>query len=127
MQVLDYEHFLPFQARRFLARWERVEAEELDRLELTSPQFWILLVVHRQTELTVSDIANLLQFDQTTVSRTVDTLVKRRLVERRISQTDLRQRLVTVAARGRRTRRDAGTKAASPLCRAVGQPDRKPE
>lgn len=92
----DYESFLPFQMRRFLARWDALEAAELADLKLSGLQFWTLLVVLRAGQMTVSEIADLLRIDQTTTSRTVDSLVKRELADRRISDVDLRQRIITL-------------------------------
>ncbi len=92
--------FLPFQMRRFLARWDVVETDELQPLALTRLQFWTLLAVVQSGDVTVSEIAGILRVDQTTISRTLDALVRRRLLDRKISSTDLRQRVISVRPEG---------------------------
>lgn len=88
------------QMRHFLSLWEAIEAAELEGAELTGLQFWTLLCVFQAGELTVSQIAAQLRVDQTTTSRTVDALVRRHLLDRRISETDLRQRVISILPEG---------------------------
>jgi len=74
---------------------------QLDEINV-SPRAHCLLATAMQGEYTQTALAQAIGLDKTTMVVTVDALEKAGLVERRMSSTDRRARVVTVTEAGRR-------------------------
>ena len=84
-----------------------VYAPMLDALELTYPQYLVLLVLWDHDGERVSHIGDRLQLDSATLTPLLKRLEARGLVERRRSATDERVVEVFLTAEGKRLRRRA--------------------
>lgn len=76
--------------------------EPLRRLEITYPQYLVLLLLWEQDEQTISELGDRLQLDSGTLSPLVRRLEVRGLVERMASTVDERRVHVRLTADGRR-------------------------
>lgn len=97
-------------------------ASQIGELRLGFTQLAALYVLADGRTTTVSDLADILGRSPSAVSRLVDGLVRRRLVERRQELEDRRQRVVALTQRGRallrvvdRARADQFLSAVRPL------------
>lgn len=88
-------------ARRFAAAGYRVTAQD----------FGILYRIHRQDGICQSELAALMLRDKTTITRRLDGLVKKQLVERRTDPDDRRQFCIHLT--------DAGARAVQTLSEIV--------
>jgi MarR family transcriptional regulator, organic hydroperoxide resistance regulator len=80
-------------------------APVLDKLELTYPQYLVLLVLWERDGLAVSELGERLHLDSGTLTPLLKRLETRGLVERRRSARDERVVEVFVSADGKRLRR----------------------
>ncbi|WP_341704679.1 MarR family winged helix-turn-helix transcriptional regulator [Ferrovibrio sp.] len=90
---------------------------------LTGPQFAALAHLCRDGELTVGRLADLLDADQTTVTRNLRLLERRGLVRQAVDPGDRRRRVIGLTAEGRRAFRAAlpnWQKAQAELARRLG-------
>jgi len=92
---------------------------------LTGPQFAALAFLHRDDGLSVGRLAELLDTDQTTVTRNLRLLDRRGLVRQEIDRGDRRRRAIRLTAEGRRVFRAAlplWQQAQAELARRLGAP-----
>ena len=91
--------------RRGLRGLERqVELALLDQTEccgVTPAQCHLLLEIEERGEASVGELAASFELDASTLSRTVDGLVKIGFVERRVDPANRRRQLVTLSATGK--------------------------
>lgn len=89
-QSIDTEKIRDF--RRVLRQFTRVNQAQLRQCctEVTLAQCLVLLEVDDQERLTVGQLASRLRLDGSTLSRTVDGLVRRGLLDRRRDEEDRR-------------------------------------
>ena len=82
--------------RRFLRRFERVTSSQLRNCcaQVTLPQCLVLLEVDEEERLTVGQLASRLRLDNSTLSRTIDNLVRAGLLDR--SRDDGDRRIVWI-------------------------------
>jgi DNA-binding MarR family transcriptional regulator len=87
MNVSDIRRF-----RRHLRQFERVTHAQLRSCcaEVTLAQCLVLLEIDENGQLTMSQLASRLRLDNSTLSRTIEGLVKRQLVERLREDQDRR-------------------------------------
>ena len=64
-------------------------------LDITTGQFAIMMVLEQTGQTTMGDLSRILDIDNSAITRLVDNLEKKQLVERRINPEDRRQMLVT--------------------------------
>lgn len=78
--------------RRALRRFERLAQSQLKNCcaEVTLAQCIVLLEIDEAGELSLSQLASRLRLDNSTLSRTIEALVQRRLVERLRQEEDRR-------------------------------------
>jgi MarR family transcriptional regulator for hemolysin len=93
--------FVPYLMNRIAASWNADLAEELRAFDLTTPQMRTLAVLCINSGLTINELSALTVTEQSTMSRTLDTLEERRLVVRRQRAQDMRVREVEITAAGR--------------------------
>jgi DNA-binding MarR family transcriptional regulator len=93
----DYIFYLMAHASR---RREAILAEQLHELGLTISNWRALAVLNRLGACTMSELAHLSAVDRTTLTRTIDQLVKQGLVERTPSAGDRRLVLLRLRPEG---------------------------
>ena len=98
---IGLNYFVPYLLNRIAARWNADLAEELRKHDLTTPQMRVLAVLSINSGLTINELSVLTVTEQSTMSRTLDTLEARQLVRRRQRANDMRVREVDVTANGR--------------------------
>ncbi|MFD1800992.1 MarR family winged helix-turn-helix transcriptional regulator [Mixta tenebrionis] len=88
----------------------------LTQLELTYPQYLVMLVLWQRDDVTVSDIGERLFLDSATLTPLLKRLEAAGMVSRRRSRLDERQVVVTLSAAGRALREKALSIPESVLC-----------
>ena len=63
-------------------------------MNINQNQFWILLVLYQEQDITQERIASLLRVNGATVTRELENLEKRNLIIRKIDENDRRRKLV---------------------------------
>ena len=94
------------ELRRQLRRLEQllgIQADGCCQSLVSLSQCHTLLEIEERGETTTRDLAQILQLDKSTMSRTIDNLVKNELVERRTDNSDRRYTLLSLTAQGRKT------------------------
>ena len=98
---IGLNYFVPYLLNRIAATWNAELAGELRRFDLTTPQMRTLAVLGINSGLTINELSALTVTEQSTMSRTLDTLESRGLVKRKPRASDLRVREVEITALGR--------------------------
>ena len=98
---IGLNHFVPYLLNRIAATWNTDMAGELRTFDLTTPQMRTLAVLGINSGLTINELSTLAVTEQSTMSRTLDTLEARGFVSRRPRPSDLRVREVEITAAGR--------------------------
>ena len=98
---IGLNHFAPYLINRIAASWNGNLMEELRHHDLTTPQMRALAVLSINSGLTINELSVLTVTEQSTMSRTLDSLEKRGLVLRRQRPSDMRVREVEITAAGR--------------------------
>lgn len=93
--------FVPYLMNRITASWNSELLEELRRFNLTTPQMRVLAVLSINSGLTINELSALTVTEQSTMSRTLDSLEGRQLVRRRSRSNDMRVREVDITQKGR--------------------------
>jgi DNA-binding MarR family transcriptional regulator len=92
--------------RRILRQFERAQRFQLEEQDaccgLSIAQCHPLLEIRELGEATTGDLARRLKLDKSTLSRSIDGLVRRGLVRRKTHENDRRFLPLTLTARGRR-------------------------
>lgn len=93
--------FVPYLLNRIAANWNAELASDLRGHDLTTPQMRVLAVLSLNSGLTINELSVLTVTEQSTMSRTLDTLETRGLVRRKPRANDMRVREVEVTSAGR--------------------------
>ena len=72
----------------------------LSELNINPNQFWILLVLCQEQNISQDRIASLLRVNGATVTRELESLEKRNLIMRKIDENDRRRKLVSLYDKG---------------------------
>ncbi|MFP4300455.1 MAG: MarR family winged helix-turn-helix transcriptional regulator [Alkalispirochaetaceae bacterium] len=103
----------------------RLFEEELREVGLTNSQFAVLVTLARFGEMSSHALAEKLGSDPSTISRNMDLLERRNLVEEQVDQRDRRVRLYSITAEAESTLK-AGVqrwkRAQRRALRAIGRP-----
>ena len=100
---IGLNYFVPYLLNRIAATWNAELAGDLRNFDLTTPQMRTLAVLGINSGLTINELSALTVTEQSTMSRTLDTLESRGLVKRRPRASDLRVREVEITTLGRET------------------------
>lgn len=88
--MYDIEKSIGFLLAKSYQRAFAIMKEEIDRYDLTPPQFGLLAFLWKEDGLTQVELAERGQIDRTTLGGLVDRLVKIGFVERKVHPTDRR-------------------------------------
>ncbi len=99
--------------QNLLRRYQMRDRNEICCYDVTVSQCYALDVLGEHGEISMVQLARHLFLDKSTATRTIDPLVKRGLVERRLSEQDRRGILVRLTAEGEKLRQEilAGLRA----------------
>jgi DNA-binding MarR family transcriptional regulator len=98
---IGLNHFVPYLINRVAAQWNFDLADELRVFDLTTPQMRALAVLGIKSGLTMNELSGLAVTEQSTMSRTIDSLEARGLVRRQQRVDDMRVREVGITPEGR--------------------------
>lgn len=79
----------------------------LDQLEITYPQYLVMLVLWREREVTVKQLGQQLGLDSGTLTPLLKRLEAKDLVQRKRCTNDERARIISLTSRGKSLRRRA--------------------
>ena len=98
---IGLNYFVPYLLNRIAATWNAELSSDLRKFDLTTPQMRALAVLGINSGLTINELSTLTVTEQSTMSRTLDTLEARGLVRRKPRASDLRVREVDITPAGR--------------------------
>jgi DNA-binding MarR family transcriptional regulator len=101
MGEIGLNQFAPYLLNRISARWNADMAEALKAEDVTTTQMRVLAVLSVSAGLTVNELSVLTVTEQSTMSRTLDSLEEQRLISRQARPDDLRVREIRILERGR--------------------------
>jgi DNA-binding MarR family transcriptional regulator len=90
-----------FLFTQIFGRRNRQLTEALKPLAISIPQWRVLAVLHERPDLTMNQLSDLATVDRTTLTRALDNMVRRKLVERHADAKDrrsIRLRLTTTGS-----------------------------
>ena len=85
----------------------KVYRKLLSELDITYPQYLVLMVLWEQDELTVSDIGSRLFLDSATLTPLLKRMESADLILRRRAESDERQVIISLTRKGSEMRREA--------------------
>jgi DNA-binding MarR family transcriptional regulator len=94
------QSYIPYLFNRLSNRWNLDQNRDLSEHSVNNVVFRTLSVLYIYKTLTVNEIAVLAVTEQSTASRTVDSMVASGLVKREIAEEDQRRRVVALTADG---------------------------
>ncbi len=97
----DLPDHLGYWLRKLSNAVSRSFAERLARHEISVPQWVILRILFDHDTLPIKEIVTRVEVDQGSLSRTVDRLVVRGLIERKINSIDRRAAAISLSKMGR--------------------------
>ena len=97
----DLWTYVPYLLNRLTTRYNTDQNRDLSDYGIGSAVLRTLSVLHIHKTLTVNEIAAYAVIEQSNSSRTVDSMVRAGLVERRIAKVDQRRRQVVLTEKGR--------------------------
>jgi len=93
--------FAPYLMNRIMARWNTNVAEELRALDMTTTQMRALAVLSVSSSVTINELSVFSVTEQSTMSRTLDSLEEQGYIRRQPRPDDMRVRDVSITAKGR--------------------------
>ena len=94
------QRYIPYLVSQLSNRWNLEQSRELDNDGINSVVLRTLAALYVHKSLTVNEIATLAMTEQSTTSRTIDTMVSAGWVERTIAEQDLRRRVIALTDEG---------------------------
>jgi DNA-binding MarR family transcriptional regulator len=98
--MYDIEKSIGFLLAKAHQRGWALFSEEINRYELTPPQFSVLAFLWQQDGLTQTELSEKTQIDRTTLGGLIDRLEKMEMVQRRAHPHDRRAHLVCLTEKG---------------------------
>jgi DNA-binding MarR family transcriptional regulator len=98
---IGLQQFAPYMMNRIMGRYNATLREDFRRQHRTIPQVRTLAVLSVTDGVTVGDLSVYTVIEQSTLSRTLDSLEAHGLVRRETGETDSRQRRVFLTDEGR--------------------------
>ena len=101
MGEIGLNNFAPYLMNRVMARWNTNMAEELKDLDISTAKMRALAVLSVSSTVTINELSIFAVTEQSTMSRTVDSLEEQGYVRRQPRADDMRVRDVSITPRGR--------------------------
>jgi MarR family transcriptional regulator, transcriptional regulator for hemolysin len=100
---IGLNNFAPYLMNRIMARWNIDVAEELKDFDMTTTQMRALAVLSVSSSVTINELSVFAVTEQSTMSRTLDSLAEQGYIRRQPRPDDMRVRDVSITAKGRST------------------------
>jgi DNA-binding MarR family transcriptional regulator len=101
MGEIGLNHFAPYLMNRIMARWNANMAEELKQHDITTAKMRALAVLSVSTSVTINELSVFAVTEQSTMSRTLDSLEDQGYIRRQPRPEDMRVRDVSITEEGR--------------------------
>lgn len=98
---IGINQFAPYLMNRIAARWNSNMAEALKGLDMTTTQMRALAILSLSSSVTINELSVYTVIEQSTMSRTLDTLEEQGMVRRQPRPEDMRIRDVSITEKGR--------------------------
>ncbi len=98
---IGLNHFAPYLMNRIISRWNANLADELREHDLTTAKMRTLAVLSVSSLLTINELSVFAVIEQSTMSRTLDSLEEQGYVRRTPRPEDMRIRDVSITEEGR--------------------------
>jgi DNA-binding MarR family transcriptional regulator len=98
---IGLNNFAPYLMNRIMGRWNTNVAEELQESGMTTTQMRALAVLSVSSSVTINELSVFAVTEQSTMSRTLDSLEEQGYIRRQPRPDDMRIRDVSITAKGR--------------------------
>ena len=98
---IGLNNFAPYLMNRIMARWNANVAQELKDFDITTTQMRALAVLSVSSSVTINELSVFAVTEQSTMSRTLDSLEEQGYIRRQARPDDMRVRDVSITAKGR--------------------------
>ncbi|SMC47195.1 MarR family transcriptional regulator [Rhizobium sp. RU36D] len=98
---IGLNNFAPYLMNRLMARYNANMAEELKSLDMTTAKMRALAVLSITSSVTINELSVFAVTEQSTLSRTLDSLEEQGFIRRQPRAEDMRVRDVTITEEGR--------------------------
>lgn len=98
---IGLNNFAPYLMNRVMARWNANMAEELKRVDITTAKMRALAVLSITPSATINELSVFAVIEQSTMSRTLDSLEEQGYIRRQPRLEDMRVRDVSITEEGR--------------------------
>jgi MarR family transcriptional regulator for hemolysin len=92
--------FAPYLINRIARRYNQTLQDSLSGMGLTTPKMRVLAALAAMGDLTVNQLTVVAVAEQSTMSRTLDQMERDGLIQRQISETDSRVRVIVLTRSG---------------------------
>lgn len=101
MGEIGLNHFAPYLMNRLMARWNANMADELKSHDITTAKMRALAVLSVSSSVTINELSVFAVTEQSTMSRTLDSLEEQGYIRRQPRAEDMRIRDVSITEEGR--------------------------
>lgn len=101
MGEIGLNNFAPYLMNRIVARWNANLADDLKPLDMTTAKMRALAILCLTPSLTINELSVFAVTEQSTMSRTLDSLEDQGYIRRQPRPEDMRIRDVTITEAGR--------------------------
>lgn len=101
MGEIGLNNFAPYLMNRVIARWNANLADDLKRLDVTTAKMRALAILSITPSVTINELSVFAVTEQSTMSRTLDSLEEQGFIRRQPRPDDMRVRDVTITEEGR--------------------------
>jgi DNA-binding MarR family transcriptional regulator len=101
MGEIGLNHFAPYLMNRLMARWNANLADELKEQDISTAKMRTLAVLSVASSVTINELSVYAVTEQSTMSRTLDSLEEQGYIRRQPRAEDMRIRDVSITQEGR--------------------------
>lgn len=101
MGEIGLNNFAPYLMNRVIARWNANLADDLKSLDMTTAKMRALAILAITPSVTINELSVFAVTEQSTMSRTLDSLEEQGYIRRQPRPDDMRVRDVTITEEGR--------------------------
>ena len=101
MGEIGLNHFAPYLMNRLMARWNANMSDELKTHDITTAKMRALAVLSVSSSVTINELSVFAVTEQSTMSRTLDSLEEQGYIRRQPRPEDMRIRDVSITEEGR--------------------------
>lgn len=98
---IGLNHFAPYLMNRVIARWNANLADEMKEIDITTAKMRALAILSITPSVTINELSVFAVTEQSTMSRTLDSLEEQGFIRRQPRADDMRIRDVTITEDGR--------------------------